>query len=279
MLRFGIKWLALILLLTGTLTAMDLSALRHIPEKPMVVFIASYNNSKWVRQNLTSVFDQDYSNYRVIYVDDASLDGTADLVEAFVKERGQESRFHLIRNSVRKGGLCNLYETVTQLCADEEIILNLDGDDWLATPQVFKVVNKAYANKNVWLTHGTLIEYPKNTLGWSIRVPKKIIERNAFRSYRCPSHLKTFYTWLFKKIHVEDLKMNGEFFQMTWDQAIMFPMLEMAGNHHVFIPEVLYVYNMTNPISDNQVNAALQRSLEKLIRAKPSYSKLEDAPE
>ena len=100
----------------------------------------------------------------------------------------------------------------------------------------------------------------------------------AFRTYRCPSHLKTFYAWLFKKIDVEDLKIGGEFFPMTWDQAMMFPMLEMAGDRHAFIKETLYVYNMTNPLSDNRVNAQLQRDLEKWIRSKPSYDKLREAP-
>ena len=100
----------------------------------------------------------------------------------------------------------------------------------------------------------------------------------AFRTYRCPSHLKTFYAWLFKKIDVEDLKIGGEFFPMTWDQAMMFPMLEMAGDRHAFIKETLYVYNMTNPINDNRVNAKLQRDLEKRIRSKPSYDKLRSSP-
>jgi glycosyltransferase involved in cell wall biosynthesis len=276
MLRFGIKWLSKIFYLS-TLSAIDHNSFHHIPEKPMVIIITSYNNSQWVQENLTSVFTQDYSNYRVIYIDDASLDGTADVAESLIRDQAQEFRFTLIRNNIRKGGLCNLYDAVSR-CADEEIIVNLDGDDWLANPYVLKIVNQAYSNQNIWLTHGTLVEYPKNVLGWSIPIPRKIIKKNAFRTYRCPSHLKTFYTWLFKKIDVEDLKVGGEFFPMTWDQAIMFPMMEMAGHRHAFISETLYVYNVANPINDNKVNANLQRDLEKLIRSKPRYTRLQEAP-
>lgn len=248
-----------------------------LPEKPMVVFIASYNNSRWVEKNLASVFSQDYTNYRIIYVDDASSDNTADLVKAFVKEKKGESRFLLIRNSSRKGGLCNLYEAAS-FCKDEEILVNLDGDDWLANPFVLKTLNRVYSKKEIWLTHGTLIESPKNILGWSLQVPKKIIKENAFRTFRCPSHLKTFYTWLFKKISLEDLKINGEFFPMTWDQAMMFPMIEMAGHRHAFIKETLYVYNTENPISDNKVDNRLQREFEILIRSKPRYMPLKSPP-
>jgi glycosyltransferase involved in cell wall biosynthesis len=277
MLRFGIKSF-LMLLGLSTASAIDPVSFRNIPEKPMVIVIASYNNRNWVHENLTSVFTQDYSNYRVVYIDDASVDGTADMVESVVREQAQEARFALIRNTTRKGGLCNLYETVMN-CSDEEIVINLDGDDWFANPYVLKIVNKAYSRQKVWLTHGTLIEYPQNVLGWSIPIPRKIIKTNAFRTYRCPSHLKTFYAWLFKKIDLEDLKYQGEFFPMTWDQAIMFPMIEMAGKHHTFISEPIYVYNTTNPINDNKVNAKLQNDLEKLIRSKPRYAALEKAPE
>lgn len=277
MLHFGIEWIFRILCLS-TLSVIHHDPYLHIPEKPMVIVIASYNNSKWVEENLTSVFKQNYSNYRVIYVDDASTDGTADRAESLIRDNAQEFRFRLVRNHFRKGGLRNLYEAVYD-CADEEIIVNLDGDDWLAHPDVLKIINKTYSLKDVWLTHGSLVEYPSNQVGWSIPIPQKITEENAFRSYRCPSHLKTFYTWLFKKIDVEDLKMDGEFFQMTWDQAMMFPMMEMAGNHHAFISQTLYVYNMSNPINDNKVDPQLQRNLEMLIRSKPKYARLPGEPQ
>ncbi len=276
MLSFGNKFSFKLFCLL-TLSVVEASSFLDLPEKPMVVIIASYNNIKWVDANLTSVFTQDYSNYRIIYVDDASSDGTADLVERLVTQRGQESRFTLIRNTIRKGGLCNLYNAVCS-CSDEEIVVNVDGDDWLASNSVLKTLNEVYSTRNVWLTHGTMIEYPGYVIGWSMPISKKIVRKNAFRTYRCPSHLKTFYTWLFKKIDVEDLKHQGEFFPMTWDQAMMFPMMEMAGNRHAFIPEVLYVYNMANPISDGKMNPQLLNDLERVIRSKPSYARLPRSP-
>ncbi len=249
---------------------------RDLPENPMVVIVPSYNNKNWVYENLISIFKQDYSNYRIIYIDDASTDGTADEVERLVRDQGLGARFTLIRNSTRKGGLFNLYHAISS-CADREIILSLDGDDWFANIWVLKTVNAAYAKGDVWLTHGTMVEYPQYSLGWSIPIPKEIVEKNAFRSYRCPSHLKTYYAWLFKKIDLQDLKHEGEFFSMTWDQAIMFPMMEMAGHRHAFISEVVYIYNTSNPINDNKINAKLQNDLESLIRAKPAYAKLPEA--
>jgi hypothetical protein len=61
---------------------------------------------------------------------------------------------------------------------------------------------------------------------------------------------------------------------MAWDQAIMFPMLEMSGHRARFISEVLYIYNAANPISDHKLDRELQRNLETAIRAQRRYHRL-----
>lgn len=248
-----------------------------IPEKPLVVVIPSYNNIQWYEKNLSSVFMQKYSNYRVVYVDDGSPDGTADAVEEYVTQMGKWDQFLIIRNSKRLGSpLANHYNAIVNHCYDEEIVLCLDGDDWFSHDGVFSTINKAYSTEKIWATHGTLREYPNGSTAWSIPVPSETIKKNAFRTYRCPSHLKTFYAWLFKKINIEDLQYKGEFFKATGDQAMMFPIVEMAGYRHKFISEVLYIYNMSNPLGESIVSTQLQRDMEAVVRARKPYLPLED---
>lgn len=244
-----------------------------LPEKPMVIIIPSYNNAMWYMKNLGSVFDQEYQNYRIIYIDDCSSDDTSLLVERMVLEKHQEGRCTLICNKERRGALANLYYAILQ-CEDDAIVVTLDGDDWFAHTKVLQKLNEVYLTQNVWLTHGTLRELRRGKEGWCIPIPKSIVAKNAFRSFRCPSHLRTFYAWLFKKIRFEDLQYEGDFFKMTWDQAIMFPMLEMAGERHAYIDEVVYIYNDVTPLNDNKVNPQLQRDLEAIIRGKPAYQRL-----
>lgn len=248
-----------------------------LPEKPLVVLITSYNNKEYVRRNLTSVFAQKYSNYRIIYIDDCSTDNTSAMVQMLVERFNQQERLTFVRNDERVGALANIYHGVYS-CRDEEIIVSLDGDDWFAHANVLKEINEAYTTSGCWLTHGSLIEYPNRSKAWSIPIPQEIIETNNFRSYRCPSHLRTFYAWLFKLIRLEDLLYDGNFFPMTWDQAMMFPMIEMAGERHQFIPEALYVYNVANSINDNKVNPQLQRDLEAYIRSMLPYQRLAKNP-
>ncbi len=244
-------------------------------EQPMVVLTTSYNNKNWVKKNITSILRQNYSNYRLIYIDDASQDGTADALENFMENIPKKIEVQIIRNKNRAGALANIYHAIHDLCADNEIVISLDGDDWFYDNQVLQRINLAYNSAEVWLTHGTMIEFPSYHTGWSIPIPALIVKSNTFRSYRCPSHLRTFYAWLFKKIQKEDLLYEGVFFPMTWDQAMMFPMIEMAGERHAFIPSKTYVYNMSNPINDNKVDPQFQRDLEAYIRAKTPYARLE----
>ena len=242
--------------------------------KPIVVVIPSYNNRNWYEKNLNSVFLQNYPNYRVIYIDDCSTDGTSEGVKNYLQKKSKKNNITYIRNPRRLGALQNFYNTVHNLTRDEEIVVILDGDDWLGHKSVLSEINEFYTKKGVWLTHGKLMEWPQGTVAWSIPIPPEIVKENKFREYRCPSHLKTFYSWLFKLIKKEDLFYKGEFCPMTGDMAIMFPMIEMAGERHGFIKEVNYIYNIANVLNDNKVDPTLQREIDYYIRNLPRYQRL-----
>jgi len=241
-------------------------------DKKFVIVIPSYNNVKWCVTNIQSVINQDYKFYRAIFVDDCSSDGTFEAVAAKVLASEKFDKITLIKNTTRIGALANLYNMI-QSCDDDEIILTLDGDDWLPDDQVLNTLSKHYSDENIWMTYGQYKNYPDGEIGVADPYPENIVNNNSFRSYKWgASHLRTFYSWLFKKIKKEDLFYNGSFMQMTWDLGIMFPMLEMSGNHSKYIADILYIYNMTNPINDHKVNKQLQQDLDRLIRKKPQYS-------
>lgn len=270
-------------------------------EKPIVIIIPSYNNMEWYQANLNSVLMQDYSNYRVIYINDCSKDATAQAVESylqqnvndyhvlnfnndhenisemlsdFIKQINSEPHFFtLVNNAFRCGALENLYKAIHS-CKNHEICITLDGDDWLAHENVLKQLNHVYEG-DIWLTHGTIKEYPWGHVAWSEPVPQQAIQNNSYRKFKCAGHLRTFYAWLFKKIQLSDLLWQGKFFPMTWDMAMMYPMCEMAAERHAFISEVTMIYNMANSLNDNKVNAQLQMDLDRHIRQMPAYSRLE----
>ena len=77
----------------------------------------------------------------------------------------------------------------------------------------------------------------------------------------------------YKGVSARLINNNGEYFSVASDLAIMFPMLEMAGNRQEFISEILYVYNDKNPISDHNIRRKEQILAAKEIRQKTIYRK------
>lgn len=245
-------------------------------EKEIVVIIPSYNNKEWYERNLHSIFMQQYTHYRVIYIDDCSTDGTYELVRTYIKKCGQEHRVTLIHNEQRKGALENLYDAI-HTCPNQAIVVTIDGDDWTKHEMVFAKINEVYKDQRIWLTYGQYEVYPDNSLGICHALPEQVIKYHAYRQYEwVSSHMRTFYAWLFKKVHKEDLQHDGHFYETTWDQAFMFPMLEMASDHVQFIPDILYVYNQANPLNDFKSRLQQQMYYSWVIRNKAPYKPVEE---
>ena len=245
-------------------------------ERHIVVVVASYNNLQYHRTNLGSIFDQKYSNYHVIYIDDCSNDGMYEKIKKFIYLHKKEDTVTLIRNNERRGALHNQYDAI-HMCKDTDLIVILDGDDWFFNNDVFSYLNMVYAHPDVWLTSGQFIQHPTRHRGWCAAMPHEIVANNTFRDYiHAPGHLRTFYAGLFKQIKEEDLLYNGDFFRMTGDIAAMFPMIEMARHGHFkFLNQILMVYNIGNPINDHKVIQGLQKKLDIEIRRRRKYDPIE----
>lgn len=243
-------------------------------ELPMVVIIPSYNNSRWYERNLDSVFMQHYHNYRVIYIDDCSSDGTGQLVYDYITHNRLWHRVTLIRNKERLGAMANWYRAIHS-CYDDEVVINLDGDDWFAHPYVLQRVNEEYQTPDVWLTYGQMRMLPWGKENYCGPITYDAQHHEKLRS-QCglASHLRTYYAWLFKQIKIKDVMFEGKFLPMTCDRAMMAAMLEMGPTHFRFIPDVLYIYNAHNPITDGNVNDVLQNRLAQIIFQQEPYAPL-----
>ena len=243
-------------------------------EQRIIIVAASYNNAQWYKIHLRSIFSQKYHNFHLIYIDDCSLDGTAIRVQEYVTKHGVEQQVTLIRNKSRQGALANQYKAIHS-CNDRDIIIILDADDWFAHDKVLETINNLYQTGGVWLTYGQYVEFPLKKTGLCEPTLEEYIETNTCRYYASGfSHLRTFYAGLYKQIKIEDLLHNGKFYPVNADMATMLPMVEMAGYHIRFIPEVLMIYNKANNLNDHKVNLPLVDKCGKEIRARTPYEKI-----
>lgn len=271
------KWLGFLFLISINVFSEGVNARYDIEEKPFVILIASYNNEQYARENIKSVLNQRYSNYKIIFINDFSTDNTLAVVKNTIQELHAEDKVIIINNEKRKLGLRNYYEGIVDHTKDEEIVVCLDGDDFLAGENVLSILNTVYSdpNREIWLTYGQFVNVSNGSWGWNVGVPRHIIQNNNFRGFaHMPTHLRTFYSWLFKRVSLNDLIYKDDFFQMTWDYAFMLPMLEMSGGRFVFIENLLYLYNDNNPINDHKVDVGLQRFYANYIRSLSKYKPL-----
>lgn len=264
---------------------------RILENKPFVIIIMSYNNASYVEKNLLSVLSQDYDNYHILYIDDASTDGTKERVKQIIEKHDPRGRIRLIENRENRGAMHNLYHAV-HACKNGEIVVTVDGDDFLAHPYVLQNLNAYYANPNVWLTYGNYEGYTFHSVeagltpeenthfkGLCRPLNLKALKKGGIRAHPfVTSALRTFYAGLFKRIKRQDFLHEGKFFSIAYDVACMLPMIELAEGHEYFIEEVLYLYNLENPISDFIRDRQEQVKIERLIRSLPSYSPLKEHP-
>lgn len=234
------------------------------------ILMNGYNSAPWIRTSVLSALGQDYDNFDVICVDACTNDGTMDVLE----EYRFNPKVSILRNATRKFQLENISLGVSW-AEEKSIIVTLDFDDWLPHNKVLQQLNNIYT-KDVWMTYGTYEEHPKASVSHIYRAyPDEVIKSNSFRNHRwLASHLRTFRKELFAKIKDEDKKFNGEYLKYAGDLAFMLPMLEMAGEKSRYISDIMYVYNRTNPLSEDKVAIAESDRNAKFIKAKTPYERL-----
>jgi glycosyltransferase involved in cell wall biosynthesis len=264
--------------------------IRGIDEYPLVAIVCCYNNAKWAEKNLASICNQKYKNFRVIITDDGSTDGTAEIIRDYIERHHLGDRVILLENEKRRRKLANVYRAVHQ-CKDTEIVLLIDGDDWLINSSVFRYINLIYHTfPDTWFTYGQYHNIPTSEAhqwgfsehGYCVPVPKDVERRHAYRAFRFIfMHLRTFPAWIFKLILLQDLlcdsisQYKGNFYPASNDNAIFFPIVEMSHMHTVFVDKVLYIRNLYSELVGFKVDRKLQRTCSREIRRRKRYRPLE----
>ena len=236
--------------------------------------IPFYNCEKWISKTIESLKRQRYENFDCILIDDMSTDSSVDVVKRNIEG---DARFSLLQNDDKKYALANIVHGIEKSnCDDDDVIVLLDGDDWLASTRTLTKICDVYTGDTL-MTYGSYVISPEGLRGPEpSQYPERVIKNNSYRKDQWrASHLRTFKYKLWKHVKHEDLKdTSGNYYEMTYDQAVMLPMLEMAQERAKFIPEVLYVYNKQNPLNVDKIKAKKQFELAQKIRGKQSYERI-----
>ena len=238
-----------------------------------IVIVPVYNAEQYIEKCIMSVLSQDYSNYKLIVVNDGSIDGTHEIICELL----ERYNFSYMINEKRNGSaLANIIKGKNvESRSTQDVLVNLDGDDYLAHDGVLSYLNGVYQDPDVWLTYGQYEPLSGDYHNYCKPIPDT-------RTYRkdgvwLVSHLRSCRRGLFDMIKDKDLRdRDGGYYKIVGDAACLYPMIEMAGKKHIqFIPEVLYMYNDLSPLNEMKVAGELSVKKTKELMAKPVYNEID----
>jgi glycosyltransferase involved in cell wall biosynthesis len=198
--------------------------------------------------------------------------------EEAVRASGGDARIRVFRNEQQLYSLENLVKAIRQASlAPDNIILNLDADDWLNLDHALSIVIDTYARYGCWLTYGS----------WVSNVPD--LKPGMWRAYPAGTenfrevpwlgtHLRTWKKWLWDLVNDRDLRdEDGRYFRAACDLAVTMPLLDMCGTRRArHIPDPVYCLNRRYSWRTDDQRYQEQTRNESVIRAKCPYSKLDE---
>jgi alpha-1,3-rhamnosyltransferase len=124
---------------------------------PLVsIIVPSYRHRKYIYDCLASFLDQHYANLELIIIDDASCDGSANVIRAFIENFGDSfTHTSFIEHQTNLGLIASLNEA-TAIARGEYFIL-LASDDALMSNVVPKQVALMEANRNLGAISGNVV--------------------------------------------------------------------------------------------------------------------------
>lgn len=272
------------------------------------VIVPFYNPGIFLDRCINSLLTQDYENFEVLFIDDCSTDNSFSKIPAVKYKVGEDGNVLLDENkepiieymhpmlkktkcqnvlawrsNERVTALPNIHNGIMQFCeSPDDIVVILDGDDWLFNRSVLTYINDFYnTNNECWMMYGSskwtdgrpccAREYTEDEWNNLRKSPFKV------------SHIRTFRAGLYYKIGEQDPNYDcmkdekGNYYTMTYDVAMFIPMLELSGKEHTFYNSTpLYVYNRENPISDDKVSQSLQWEIHAEILKKQPFKRVEN---
>ncbi len=125
--------------------------------KPQVsVIIPNYNHARYLRERIESVLRQDYDDYEVIILDDASTDGSRDIIREY---EGHPRVSHVVANEQNSGTPFLQWDKGISL-AQGEFVWIAESDD-VADTQLLSTVVRELAKRSdavVGFVHSRLID-------------------------------------------------------------------------------------------------------------------------
>lgn len=129
----------------------------------VTVLMAVYNGERYLREAIDSILGQTFADFEFLIVDDASMDGSARIIEEYA-----DQRIRLVRNEVNRGLAVSLNRGLDM--GRGEYVARMDGDDVSLPERLEKQVAFLDSHPEVGVC-GTWVRYLGEGAGKVVRYP------------------------------------------------------------------------------------------------------------
>ena len=225
-------------------------------EQKIVIISPTYNSERYINNCIESVVSQDYDNYEMIVIDDASTDNTYNIAK-----RWESDKIKVIRNEENKGAVRNQIESIRKYCKEDDIVMFLDGDDsFINDNEILHFYNNLYDGTTEF-TYGSCYSMVDRIPLIAQNYPEEIKQKKEYRKYKFNwnmpyTHLRTFKAGLLNGIDDSNFQdENKNWYKAGGDGSIFYSLIEQADPDKVkVVSDILYNYNDINPLNDYKIN-------------------------
>lgn len=209
-----------------------MSILEKIDNPLFSVLIANYNNGKYLEETLTSIYNQTYTNWEIIIVDDCSTDQSLQIYESLKND----SRIKIFYNKSNKGCGYTKRRCVAESTGD--ICGFVDPDDAIVPHAMKAMVELHNENPDCSLIHSKLYFCDENMNIKDEYPVARNVDSGDLLFFNLDGAITHFAT--FKKEFYDSTEGIDAYLKRAVDQDLYLKLYD-AGKT-LFLDELLYYY-------------------------------------
>ena len=151
-----------------------------LPEKvdyKIGIIVPNYNYEHTIEKCLTSILNQTYKNFEIIFVDDMSTDKSVEIAQKLLRKN---DKLVQLKQKRLNGGARN--EGYLHLSDDVDYVYYIDSDDWLLDENCLEKINNKLQTKPDVLFVG-MASYRNDKLNLNCFIPKYKDKYEAFNGW------------------------------------------------------------------------------------------------
>lgn len=229
------------------------------------ILVPIYNFQYFIDICIRSILFQSYTNWYCILFDDGSTDKSKVVCNYYVKKYPNKFKYVKLDNKNNGGGYSKWHgiQEIKKLCNDNDIMIIIDGDDYLINKNALSIIHKRYLNTNCWGTFGSY-EGKYSDMKHKVNM-NNYSRKNWF--FLAPRSCKCFLLKLFTS---NDFKYeNKEWLQKSTDVAFFCNIVEWSGIQNIqYIKDILYKYREHNRNGYKIMNPYMKKHKEYVCNLK-----------